>query len=73
MIQAGDLAQSKSGSGGLFLVLKEIEIKRPQYRFRQTGISLIKGYRVAPVQNLGACFTVSEDQFHFRFMLVDKK
>lgn len=74
MIKAGDLAQSRSGSGGLFLVLKEIEIKRHQRSGGfPNGILLVKGYRVAPVKNLEACFAVSEDQFHFRFMLVDKK
>jgi hypothetical protein len=74
MIKAGDLAQSRAGSGGLFLVLEEIEIKRPQMRGSfPNGFLLVKGYRVAPVKNLEAHFAVSEDQFHFRFMLVDKK
>lgn len=74
MIKAGDLVQSRSGSGGLFLVLKEIEVKRHQRQGSfPNGFLLVKGYRVAPVKNLEACFTVSEDQFHFRFMLVDKK
>ena len=74
MIQVGDLAQSRSGSGGLFLVLEEIEIKRHQRRGGfPNGILLVKGYRVAPVKNLEAHFAVSEDQFHFRFMLMDKK
>jgi len=74
MIKAGDLAQSRAGSGGLFLVLEEIEIKRHQSRAGfPSGFLLVKGYRVAPVKNLEAHFVVSEDQFHFRFMLMDKK
>ena len=66
-MKAGMIIRSKQavkhGNDRRWFIKKEGELKR-QNRF---GLTMVKGYRVAPLENLEHGFWVTELQLHERF------
>ena len=65
-MKAGMILRSKRrfyGTTKLWLIKKEGELKRNT----RGSITMVKGYRVAPLDNLEHGFWVTEEQLHRRF------
>lgn len=65
-MKAGMILRSKRrfyGTTRRWFIKKEGELKR-----NSRGLTtMVKGYRIAPLENLGHGFWVTEDQIHHRF------
>jgi hypothetical protein len=68
-MKAGMIIRSKSKHHDQrWFIKKEGDIKRTT----QTTVTMVKGYRLAPLDNLGWGFWVTEDQLHKRFEEVEE-
>ena len=65
-MKAGMILRSRRrfyGTTRRWLIKKEGELKRQT----TLGLTVVKGYRIAPLENLDNCFWVTEEQLRHRF------